>query len=95
VEKKEELDATAMSPVSSFEIDSSGADVLDEVRVGMASSSTVAEGRPALASSRLMMSTVSLPVIASAAPSSAAMMPVSMRTASARRCRRLLMLSIL
>jgi hypothetical protein len=71
------------------------ADVLDEVSVGMASSSTVAAGIPALASSRLMLSTVSLAEIASAAPWSAAMMPVSTRMASARRCRRLPMLSIL
>ena len=62
---------------------------------GMASSSTVAAGIPALASSRLMLSTVSLAEIASAAPWSAAMMPVSTRMASARRCRRLPMLSIL
>ena len=61
----------------------------------MAASSTVAAGRPALLSSLLMLSTVSLPAIASAAPWSAAMMPVSTRMASARRCRRLPMLSIL
>ena len=58
VEKKEELDANA--PVSVFEADSSG-EVVNVLRVGLAASSTVAVGNPALKSSLLMLSAVSLP----------------------------------
>jgi hypothetical protein len=97
LEKKEELDATvaaATAPVPVFETDGSGK-VIDEFRAGLAASSTVAAGNPALESSLLMLPAVSLPATSSAAASPAAMMRVSTRMPSAKRCRRLLMLSIL
>jgi hypothetical protein len=97
VEKKEELDATvaaATAPVPVFETDGSGK-VIDEFRAGLAASSTVAAGNPALESSLLMLPAASLPATSSAAASPAAMMRVSTRMPSAKRCRRLLMLSIL
>jgi hypothetical protein len=62
-EKKEELDTTvaaATAPVPVFDTDSSG-EVIDEFRAGLAASSTVAVGNPALESSLLMLSAVSLP----------------------------------
>ena len=77
VEKKEELDATAVpsatAPVPVFEADSSG-EVVDglragltasiavaEIRAGVATSITVDVGNPALENSLLMLSAVSLP----------------------------------
>jgi hypothetical protein len=73
--------AAAMAPVPVFETDGS--------------SSTVAAGNPALESSVLMLLAVSLPAISLAAASPADLMRVSTRMASTKRCRRLLMLSIL
>ena len=77
VEKKEELDATAVAaavaPVPVFEAETSGEVVnvlraglaasiaVADIRAGVAASSTVAVGNPALESSLLMLSAVSLP----------------------------------
>jgi hypothetical protein len=67
--------------------------------VGMATTLTgtsiVTVGNPALLSSLLMLSAVSLPAISSAAAWPSTTMLVSTRMASAKRCRRLLILSIL
>jgi hypothetical protein len=53
-------------PVRVFEANSSGEDV-DGLRAGLAPSSTVAVGNPALESFLFMLSDVSLPAISSAA----------------------------
>ena len=61
--KKEALDATvaaATAPGPVFEEDSSD-EVINGLREGLAASSTVAVGNPALESSLLMLSAVSLP----------------------------------
>ena len=76
--------AAATAPVPVFETDGSGK-VIDEFRAGLAASSTVAAGNPALESSLLMLSAVSLPTISLAAAWSGAMMLVSTRMASAKR----------